>query len=82
MEVRVARPEEAMPRIEARLDRVGSRLGRQGIARLDGKTDILAGQVIAKPPSWWQVPTLIGATVAPLVGLWAQIQDMRAHGLL
>jgi hypothetical protein len=91
MEVRVARLEEVVPRIESRLDRMDGRLDavgvrlrgvEQAIARLEGKVDILASQIIAKLPSWWQMPAVIGATVSLLIGFWALVQYMRAHGLL
>ncbi len=95
MEVRVAWLEEAVPRIETRLDRMAARFDarfeaidvrlrgvEQAVARLDGKMDLLAGQIIAKLPSWRQMPAVIGATVALLIGLWALVQYMHVHGLL
>ena len=70
--------------MDGRLDAVGVRLRgvEQAIARLEGKVDILASQIIAKLPSWWQMPAVIGATVSLLIGFWALVQYMRAHGLL
>ena len=91
MEVRVARLEEAVPRIELRLDRMDARLDgidvrlrgvEQVVARLEDKMDLLTGQIIAKLSSWWQMPAVIGATVTPLIGLWALVQYMYAPGLL
>ncbi len=90
--------EEAVPRIEARLDRMNNRPDRmdtrldgidvslrgveQAVVRLEAKMDVLAGQIIAELPSWWQMPAVIGATVTLLIGLWALVQYMHARGLL
>ena len=91
MEVRVARLEEAVPRIELRLDRMDARLDgidvrlrgvEQAVARLEGKMDLLAGQIIAMLPSWWQMPAVIGATVTLLIGQWVLVEYMHGRGLL
>ena len=63
--------------LDARLRQVEQRL-----AALDGKMDLLVGQVVGKLPSWWQMPAVIGATVVLLTALYAGIQYLRAHGLL
>ena len=70
--------------MDARLDGMDTRLRgvEQAVARLEGKMDLLAGQIIAKLPSWWQMPAVIGATITLLIGLWALVQYMHAHGLL
>ena len=95
LEEAVPRIESRLDRIETRLDHMEARFEakfeamdvrlrgvEQAVARLEGKVDILAGQIIAKLPSWWQMPAVIGATVTLLVGFWALIQYMRAHGFL
>ena len=95
MEVRAARLEEAVPRIEPRLDRIEARFDakfeavdirlrgvEQAIVLLDSKMDLLTGQIIGKLSSWWQMPAVTGATVTLLIGLWALVQSMRAHGFL
>lgn len=53
-----------------------------GLANIGGKLDILSGQVLGKLPSWWQMPAVIGVTVAVLVALYAGVQYLRMHGFL
>lgn len=91
MEIRIVKLEEAMPRIETsvgqlvtRLDAIDGRLRavEQSLAALNAKLDLLTSQVVGKLPSWWQMPAVIGSTVALLAALYAGIQYLRAHGLL
>ena len=91
MEVRVVKLEEAVPRIETsvgqlatRLDAIDVRLRavEQILAAVNAKLYLLTNQVIGKLPTWWQMPAVIGATVALLVALYAGIQYLRVHGLL
>lgn len=91
MEVSVVKLEEAVPRIEAsvgqlvtRLDGIDVRLRavEQSLAALNAKLDLLTSQVVGKLPSWWQMPAVIGSTIALLTALYAGAQYLRAHGLL
>lgn len=91
MEVRVVKLEEAVPRIEAGVGQLATRLDgidvhlravEQSLAAVNAKLDVLTGQVVGKLPSWWQMPAVIGSTVALLTALYAGIQYLRAHGLL
>ena len=70
-------------RIETRLDRVETRLGavEQAIAEVNGKLDVLISQVVAKLPSWWQMPLVIGATVMLLGSTLATAQKLHLFGL-
>jgi hypothetical protein len=79
MEALIKRVDE----IEARVGKVDDRLRgvEVGIARLEGKLDGLIAQVGSferitssvanKIPSWWQMPAVIGSTVALLMLFYA-----------
>jgi hypothetical protein len=73
-----------MDRLESRMDGIDTRLRavEQGIATLNGKMDVLVSQVVSKLPSWWQMPAVIGSTIAVLAAAYAAAQYLRAHGLL
>lgn len=78
---RMAAVERRLDRVETRLDGIETRLRRvdQDIKALSAKVDILTTQIVAKLPSWWQMPAVIGATVARLAALWALLA--RTMGL-
>lgn len=44
--------------------------------------DPLTTQIVAKLPSWWQMPAVIGSTVTLLAALWAVGKFLAARGLL
>ena len=46
------------------------------VAAVDAKFDLLTTQIVAKLPSWWQMPAVIAATIAVLVGLAAFAQHI------
>jgi hypothetical protein len=90
MEARIARLEEAVPRIERRLEETVQRLDgldsrlrvvEQGVSGISAKLDLLTDKVVSKLPSWWQMPAVIGSTVALLVALYGAVQFLRAKGL-
>jgi hypothetical protein len=91
---RVTRVELRLDAVEHRLGGVESRFdnrmqevdGRlrtveQTLAAVSGKLDILTTQVVAKLPSWWQKPAVIGGTVTLLAALWAMRNWLVAQGL-
>lgn len=98
MEARVAKLEAltemtntSLGRIESRIDRLEGRIdgmdGRlraveQRLAEISGKIDVLIGSVVGKLPTWWQMPAVIGSTVALLVLLYAGVRYLQSHGLL
>jgi hypothetical protein len=97
MEALIARVdgfEKRMDRIEGRLDRVDDRLGslERKLAEIDGKLSVIVtqigsldarlGQLVNKLPSWWQMPAVIGSTVALLVLLYSLVEYMHAAGRL
>ncbi|MBY0329551.1 MAG: hypothetical protein K2X49_02620 [Acetobacteraceae bacterium] len=74
--------EGRMDRLEGRMDGLDARLRtvEQSIAAVSAKLDILTTQIVAKLPSWWQMPAVIGATVTLLVALWAAVRWLIARG--
>jgi hypothetical protein len=91
IEMRLDAVEGSLGRVETRMDRLDGRLegldGRlrgveQAIAGVSAKLDLLTTQVVAKLPSWWQMPAVIGATVAMLAALWAGARWLGARGWL
>jgi hypothetical protein len=52
----------------------------QGQAAMSAQLNLLASSIIAKLPSWWQMPIVIGATVTLLAALYAGAQFLRLHG--
>jgi hypothetical protein len=80
-----------LDRLEIRLEGIDTRLRgvEVSIGRLEGKIDALTGTIVgqtsaalAKLPSWWQMPAVIGATVALLIALYSGYLFLRTHGLL
>ncbi len=69
-------------RLESTMDRVETRLGglEQKVAEMNGKLDVLVSHVVAKLPSWWQMPLVIGATVTLIGGLLAIAQKFHLLG--
>ena len=77
------RLDQRMDRMEQRVDGLDARLRdvEQSLAELGAKIDLLVSQVIAKLPSWWQMPAVIGATVLLLAPLYSGFRYLQAHGL-
>src|SRR3954454_24674678 len=55
---RLGRIESRMDRLEIRMDGIDGRLRgvEQTLSAVNGKLDLLTSQVVAKLPSWWQMP--------------------------
>ncbi len=70
---RVSALEGRADKIESKLDAIEERLRSVEIqgARIEATLDLVAKQIVGKLPSWWQVPTVIGATVGLLAVLLA-----------
>lgn len=84
MESQMVRLEGRMDRLETRMDGMDTRLRgvEQTLAAVNSKLDLLTSQVVAKLPSWWQMPAVIGATVALLTGLFAGYRWILTQGLV
>ena len=84
VEDRLGRIETRMDRLETRMDGIDTRLRgvEQTLSAVSGKLDLLTSQVVAKLPSWWQMPAVIGSTIAVLAALWAGARFLMARGLL
>jgi hypothetical protein len=98
MEARMSVLETKMSGVEAAVIEVGSRIDgldtrlrnvEVSIGRLEGKIDALTGTIVgqtsaalAKLPSWWQMPAVVGATAALVIGLLAAYHYLQAHGVL
>jgi hypothetical protein len=91
LEAKMAGVEVAVNRLEGRIDGLDVRLRgvEVSIGRLEGKIDALIGTIVgqtsaalAKLPSWWQMPAVIGSTVALLAILGAGYRYLVTHGLL
>ena len=69
-------------RLESSMDRVEQRLGslEQKVAEINGKLDVLVSHVVAKLPSWWQMPVVIASTVALLGAMIAAAQKLHLLG--
>ena len=83
METRMDRLDGRMDRLEGRMERVELRLGglEQKVSEIGGKLDVLVSQVVAKLPSWWQMPVVIGSTVVLIGGLLTLAQKLHLLGL-
>jgi len=70
------RPElrDDMRALDARLRAV-----EQGQAAMSAKLDLLIDKVVAKLPSWWQMPAAMTAMASPLGALHAAVQYLHAH---
>jgi len=75
MDGRIGRLETTMDRVETRLSGL-----EQKVAEMNGKLDVLVSHVVAKLPSWWQMPLVIGATVTLLGGLLVVAQKLHLFG--
>ena len=75
MDGRIGRLETTMDRVEIRLSGL-----EQKVAEMNGKLDVLVSHVVAKLPSWWQMPLVIGATVTLLGGLFVVAQKLHLLG--
>jgi hypothetical protein len=73
-------------KLDARFDRLDTKIevhrseAHGDIVRLGERLDRLSGQIIAKMPSLWQLPAVIGASAAILAALYAAAQFLRLHG--
>jgi hypothetical protein len=83
LESRMDRLDQRMDRLETRLDRVDTRLGgvEQKGAEISGKLDVMMSQVVAKLPTWWQMPVVIGSTVILLGSILTEAQKLHVIGL-
>ncbi|HEV7266249.1 MAG TPA: hypothetical protein VGN83_15200 [Falsiroseomonas sp.] len=71
-----------MDRLEARMAGFEERLylvGQQ-LEDVSAKLDLLTTRIVAKLPSWWQMPAVIGSTVVLLGALWAAGRWMAKFG--
>lgn len=66
LEVQMDRVESRINGFDDRLRSVEVKLGEIG-----GKIDTLVGSVVSKLPSWWQMPAVIGSTIAVVAALSA-----------
>jgi len=84
VEARMNRLEGRMDRLETRMDGIDTRLRgvELSLAGIAAKLDVLTTQVVGKLPSWWQMPAVIGSTVALLAALWAAGRYLASRGLL
>jgi archaellum component FlaC len=89
---------ERVTRVEVRLDALDDRLGRleaqlggietrmrgveQSVERVSAKLDLLTGQVVAKLPTWWQMPAMIAGTLGVLGSFWAVYRYLLKVGFL
>lgn len=71
-----------MDRLETRMGGMDARLRavEQSLSAVSAKLDLLTTQIVAKLPSWWQMPAVIGATVTLLVALWAVAKWLGVRG--
>ena len=74
-QTRLAELREDLRVLDARLRTI-----EQGQAAMSAKLDLLTDRVVAKLPSWWQMPLVVGATVTLLAALYAAAQSLRVHG--
>lgn len=90
LEAKVAGVEGAVTRLEAVVAGLDTRLRgvEVSIGRLEGKIDALTGAIVgqtnaalAKLPSWWQMPAVVGATVALVLAVIAVAKALQSHGL-
>ena len=83
MDLRMDGIEGRMDRLDGRMERLETRLGavEQKVSEINGKLDVLVSQVVAKLPSWWQMPVVIGSTVLLLGLLLTAAQKLHIAGL-
>jgi hypothetical protein len=84
LEGRMDRLDSRMDRLETRMDGLDarSRSVEQDLKAVGAKLDLLTTQIVAKLPSWWQMPAVIGSTVAVLAVLWAAGRYLTKLGVL
>lgn len=85
MEALIARVdglEKRVEKVDGRLESIDARLRgvEIAVAGIGGKIDILAGSVISKLPSWWQMPAVIGSTVVLLGVLYGAAKHFHLAG--
>lgn len=82
IEDRMGRLETRMDRLEIRMDGIDTRLRgvEQAVAAVNAKLDVLTTQIVAKLPSWWQMPAVIGSTIAVIGALWAAFRILAKSG--
>ena len=78
-----------MDRLDGRLDKLDQRIDgmdarlrsvEQELKAVSAKLDLLTTQIVAKLPSWWQMPAVIGATVAMLGALAVCFRALQRAG--
>jgi hypothetical protein len=87
VEDRMGRLEIRMDRLEVRMDGIDARLRgvEQSLSAVSAKLDLLVttnAQLVAKLPSWWQMPAVIAGTVGLLAGFLALANWLQKSGLL
>jgi archaellum component FlaC len=84
VEDRLGRIETRMDRLDTRMDGIDTRLRgvEQTLAAVNGKLDLLTSQVVAKLPSWWQMPAVFSAMVALFSALYIGYRWILAQGLV
>ena len=83
VELRLDSIEGRMDRLDGRMERMETRFGavEQKVSEISGKLDVLVSQVVAKLPSWWQMPVVIGSTVLLLGLLLTAAEKLHLAGL-
>ena len=83
LEQRMDRLDSRMDRLDARMDGLDNRLRdvETTLSAVSSKVDLLASQIVAKLPSWWQMPIVIAATATLLSALYAGLHYVQVHGL-
>ncbi len=87
VEDRMGRLEIRMDRLEVRMDGIDARLRgvEQSLSAVSAKLDLLVttnAQLVAKLPSWWQMPAVIAGTIGLLAGFLALANGLQKAGLL
>jgi len=83
LEQRMDRLDSRMDRLDIHMDGVDGRLRavETTLSAVSAKVDLLATQIVAKLPSWRQMPIVIAATATLLSALYAGLHYMQAQGL-
>jgi chromosome segregation ATPase len=90
LESQISEVKGTIIRLEGRIDGVDTRLRgvETSLGRVEGKIDALTETIVgqtsaalARLPSWWQMPAVIGATAALMIALLAGYRYLQARGL-
>lgn len=73
VEIRLGQVENRLERLDTRMDGIDTRLRgvETKLSEIGGKMDLLTDQIVGKLPSWWQMPAVIGSTIAVLAALYS-----------